>query len=100
MRDIGSEVHTTGLRLNGTTRTNVVCSAYIWQDCHRSVYNRQKKIGSAYNFLNYLSEVHTKNLYALPKGVSQMYALRKVHTLGCEGTLKCIQFLGTRAAGN
>ena len=52
MRDIGSEVHTTGLGLNGTTTTNVVCSAYIWQDYHRSVYTWQKIIESAYNFLN------------------------------------------------
>ena len=100
MRGIGSEVHTTGLGLNGTTTTNVVCSAYIWQDYHRSEYTWIKRTGSVYNFLNQLSEVHTKNLYALPKRVSQMYALRKVHTLACVGALKCIQFLGTRAAGN
>ena len=98
MRGIGSEVHTTGLGLNGTTTTKVVCSAYIWQDYHRSVYTWQKRTGSVYNCLYLLSEVHTKN--ALPKRVSQMYALRKVHTLACAGALKCIQFLGTRAAGN
>ena len=52
MRDIGSEVHTTGLGLNGTTTTNVVCSAYIWQDYHRSEYTWIKRTGSVYNFMN------------------------------------------------